>query len=77
MPTLACTDSSTDLGRIIESENLGWWCESSDANKFLELVNSICSKKAQIEIYGKNARQYLLDNYTTEQTYQTIISHFQ
>ncbi len=77
MPTLACTDSSTDLGRIIESENLGWWCESTDANKFLELANSICSKKAQIEIYGRNSRRYLLGNYTAEHTYRTIISHFQ
>ncbi len=76
MPTLACTDSSTDLGRIIESENLGWWCESTDASGFLELANSICSNNEQIEICGRNARRYLLDNYTAEKTYQTIIKHF-
>lgn len=77
MPILACTDSSTDLGRIIKSKSLGWWCESTDANEFLDVVSSIGSKKEQIEVYGRNARQYLLDNYTAEQTYQTIIRHFQ
>lgn len=77
MPTLACTDSNTDLGSIIESENLGWWCESTDANRFLDLVNSICSNKEQIDMFGQNSRRYLLNNYTTEKAYQTIISHFQ
>jgi len=75
MPVLACTDVNTDIGRVIESGNFGWWCESNNENIFHETVNDICMKKNEIEKYGTNARVYLEKNYTVEQSYQIIMKH--
>lgn len=38
LPVLACTDSNTDIGRVIMNNGFGWWCESDDSNRFVELV---------------------------------------
>ena len=41
IPVLACTDSNTDIGKIIEEAGFGSWCESNDVNGFVECVNKI------------------------------------
>jgi glycosyltransferase involved in cell wall biosynthesis len=76
MPTLACTDANTDVGRIIESGSFGWWCESNNQEVFYEKVNYICENKKKLEEFGDNARKYLENNYTSDQTYQIIMKHF-
>lgn len=76
MPTLACTDASTDIGRILEAEDCGWWCESNDDEEFYRKVNNICIDKNRVEKFGSNSRTYLDNNYTSEQTYQIIMDNF-
>lgn len=75
MPVLATTDSNTDIGNIIEEGNFGYWCISNDVEKFNDLVLRLTDNKIQ-EKFGKNARKYLEENYTSQHSYDIIMSHF-
>ena len=70
MPVLACTDPNTDMGKIIEENNFGWWCESNDVKRFAELVNEAAN--ADLAPMGENAWKYLNENYTSEKSYKII-----
>ncbi len=70
MPVLACTDPNTDMGKIITENGFGWWCESNDADKFSELVDS--ALKADLKSMGENGYKYLEENYTVEKAYKII-----
>lgn len=77
MPVLAATDVSTDVGRVIEQGDFGFWCESdsSKVETFNEKLKLLCDKKLR-EHMGSNAREYLLNNYTVEHSYKIIMNHF-
>ena len=70
-PIFACTDKNTDLGNIIEENNLGWWCESKDPNEFNKIINNISVE--DIKNKGINARIFLENNYTTKIGYNIIM----
>ena len=74
LPVLACTDSSTDIGKVIEGGDFGWWCESNDSESFYRTV----FRAINSDLYkmGVNAYDYLLNNYTSKKSYERIISHF-
>lgn len=72
MPVLACTDVNTDIGKVITEGGFGWWCESNSVDDFTAVVDSACN--AALKEMGKKAKDYLLDNYTSEKSYETIIS---
>lgn len=76
MPVLACTDINTDVGRIIEDGEFGWWCESNDEKKFNDIVDDICENRNMILPMGINARNYLERNYTVDKSYKAIMNHF-
>lgn len=74
MPTIAATDTSTDMGKIIENGEFGLWSQSGDIesfNKNLEQFKDIHF----IEKRGRNALIYLNNHYTTEMSYQIIMAH--
>ncbi|MEG1204792.1 MAG: glycosyltransferase family 4 protein [Clostridia bacterium] len=71
MPIIACTDTSTDIGRIIESERFGWWCESKNVINFTKTVDLACEKDWKEK--GINAKKYLMDNYTVEKSYRKMM----
>lgn len=71
MPVLACTDPNTDIGKVIAEGKFGWWCESNDAAAFSDLVKQ--AVQADCKQMGEQARTYLLEHYTCEQGYQTIM----
>lgn len=75
MPVLAATDINTDIGKVIESGNFGYWCESVDVDKFNQLVNKLCDRALRVDL-GKNARYYLENHYTAKHSYEIIINHF-
>ncbi len=71
LPVLACTDPSTDVGRVITRGGFGWWCESNDTDAF-----AICVRKAMdapCEEMGRRAYAYLNENYSAEKAFRTII----
>lgn len=75
-PVIACTDKNTDIGTVIEEAGMGYWCESNDANKVKSLFDDAVAAGLQIDEMGKNAYQYLLNNYTSEKTHKIIMNHF-
>lgn len=72
IPVLACTDSNTDIGKIIEEVGFGSWCESNDVNGFVECVNKIM----QIQSVAEKEWNYLNKYYSTRNGYDIIMKHF-
>lgn len=71
MPVLACTDVNTDVGKVIEEGDFGWWCESREVTAVCALAEEAC--KTDLREKGENAWEYLLAHYTVEQSYQIIM----
>jgi len=76
MPVLAATDVNTDIGKIIENGNFGFWCESRDVKEFNEKLKKLCDVSLQKQM-GANARRYLEENYTARHSYEIIMRHFE
>lgn len=74
MPVLACTDPNTDIGRVIVEGSFGWWCESNDVQAFCEMVQIVLN--ADLRTYGDQGYKYLNENYSSDISYQMIMSHF-
>ena len=72
-PVLAVTDPNTDIGRIIENEKMGYWCESNDAEAFLFFVSKLI---AFSEGMGDNIFKTLEKCYRVEDTYKTIVGRY-
>lgn len=70
LPVLAVTDSTTDIGKVIEDGGFGWWCESNDVRKFQKIVNDI--KTDGLDAYKENAYKVLNERYSTADTYRII-----
>ena len=71
LPVLAATDVHTDIGKVIIDGGFGWWCESNDANKFIELVETAIS--SDISVFGEKGYEYLVKNYSSAESYRTIV----
>ena len=70
LPVLACTDPSTDIGKVIVDGGFGWWCESNDVQAFDKVVSSI--DDSQLKEIGKSSLDYLNSHYTTQQAYKIV-----
>ena len=75
MPVLAATDVNTDIGKVITKNEFGLWCESGDVKTFFELVRHLCQKEHRIRM-GNNARNYLMNYYTSKNSYDIIMKHY-
>lgn len=75
LPVLACTDTATDIGKVITEGGFGWWCESDSAGSFRALVADILSAgtKAGIIKMKENSFGYLEHNYNCRDAYLTIM----
>ncbi len=71
LPVLACTDPNTDIGRIIVEGGFGWWCESDDVEKFVEIVEKIINEN--LRAIGKKGFQYLNKHWNVKEQYFQII----
>ena len=71
LPVLACTDPNTDIGKVLEEGSFGWWIESVDAASFSSFI--VKATHQNLHVLGNNAYKYLLENYSVEQSCQTII----
>lgn len=76
MPVLAATDVNTDIGKVIEKGEIGYWCESNDVKEFNKQVKKLCDKNLRRRM-GKKARRFLVENYTAKHSYEIIIKHFE
>ena len=70
IPILACTDSNTDIGKIIVEEGFGWWCKSDKVKGFCDCIKKILD--ADIELMSDKEYQFLQTMYNVERGYQII-----
>lgn len=71
LPIFACTDPNTDIGKVIVDGGFGWWCESNDTKQFASVIKEIAG--SDTEKMGIKGREYLLQNYTSENCYNIIM----
>lgn len=69
LPVLACTDPNTDIGKVIVDGGFGWWCESDDVEKFVQMIKFIIKEKT---ITSKIVSSFLVEQYSTEKEYEII-----
>lgn len=73
IPTLAVTDTATDVGTVIVNGEFGWWCESNDSDAFVRKVEeAIESNLAKL---GENGFSYLKSHYDVEDSVNGILKH--
>jgi glycosyltransferase involved in cell wall biosynthesis len=75
LPVLAATDTSTDIGKIAEKNNYGFWCENGDLTRFNEFVEKYVKDQSIISKMGNNGFLFLKNNYTVEKSYEIIMNH--
>jgi glycosyltransferase involved in cell wall biosynthesis len=76
MPILAATDINTDLGKIAEKNQYGFWCKNGDINSFNKILDKYTNNKEIIQKMGLNGYNYLINNYTVDISYNVIMKHF-
>ena len=64
LPILACTDKSSDMGKVIENNKLGWSCNSNDPDQFMNIVNDISKK--DLSSYRSTCVSFLRKEYSVE-----------
>ena len=74
LPVLACTDPNTDIGKTVVDGGFGWWCESNDSDGFVNEVEKIVN--ADLTEARDKGYKYLIDHYTVDEAYKTIMRHF-
>lgn len=74
-PIIACTDSNCDTGTIAEANSYGFWCPSNSVEAFTKAVDKMLA--SDIKQMGENGYKFFLENYTVQNTYDTIMKHFQ
>lgn len=74
IPIVAVTDENSDMGSIATENGFGMWVPSNNVDEFTKCVNTILA--SDIKSMGEKGYQYLKQNYTTNNTYNIIMSHF-
>lgn len=72
IPVFAVTDSNTDVGKTIVDGGFGWWCESTDEDRFRDTVILICNEMHLID--KEEEFNYLKKYYSVSTAYTTIVS---
>lgn len=76
MPVIAATDPNTDLGKIMEANNFGFWAQSGDSIKMKELIEQIAKSSVIRDKMGEKGFKFLIENYSVIHSYQIIMNHF-
>lgn len=76
MPVIAATDANTDIGTDAEKNNYGFWAMSDDLEKINQHICNLTNNPELVRKMGENGYTYLLENFTVEKAYQTIMRHF-
>lgn len=75
-PVLMALDCNTDVGTIAEENNYGFWVQSGELEKFNQKLNVLINNEDLRREMGLNGNYYLLNNYTVDDSYNIIMSHF-
>lgn len=72
LPILACVDSITDIGEIVETANCGWACYSNDSITFNRILEKLWYEREGLQKKGMNGYRYFIEHYTTSKTCKVI-----
>lgn len=75
LPVLVASDPVCDMGSLAIENGFGLKCISDDAGAFLEQCRCLSSDVGTAEM-GIRANKYMIDNYTSERSYEIIMEHF-
>ena len=75
LPVLACTDTKTDIGKVIAEGNFGWWCESNDVSAFEKCIEIVLD--SDCSMLGENAKRYLEKEYSVKYGYEIILKSYE
>ncbi len=70
VPVLACTDRSTDIGKVIVEGGFGWWCESNDKENVANIIKQICN--ISLNKYSEHILKYTKKYYDIKVSYRAI-----
>ena len=73
LPVLACTDRSTDIGKVIEGGKFGWWSISDNCEGFVSNVSAAI--KTETGEMSQNALKWLNNYYKASSVYSNL-KHF-
>ncbi len=76
LPIIAATDKNTDLGDIIEENKFGLWSEAGDLPAINDNIVKLSQSPDLRAKMGQNGYDFLINNYTVANSYNTIINHF-
>lgn len=65
-PLLYVGHKNTEIARVINDNNIGWICESSNPEQLAGLIDKICKEKNNFSRIGKMSREVLVNNYSEE-----------
>ena len=73
-PVIIFTDNISDMGRIAEDNNFGFFARSDNVNSFVKAVKKIANNQMLLKKMGLNGYNFMLNNYTTDISYKKIIN---
>ena len=77
IPVFAVTDPNTDIGKIIMEGGFGWWCESNNSEKVVNMIKEIALvNKTKLNEMKSKEWDYLINNYNVQICYQKILDSF-
>lgn len=72
LPVLACTDTASDIGKVIVDGGFGWCCDSKSTENFCSMVIMAC-KDSKIKVLGLKSKQYLIRFYQVKDCYYKML----
>lgn len=76
IPVLLATDLVSDMGKIAEENNFGFWSASGDLESFNMNITRLKTNNHLVERMGELGYQYFIKNFTTVNSYKIIMNHF-
>ena len=65
-PIIAIMEQGTEIGDLVESENLGIRADSMEVDKVIDFIKGISSDKVKLEAVQNNVQKIFLDRYERE-----------
>lgn len=76
MPVLVATDENSDMGKIAEENNFGFYSVHGDLSEFNKQMDKITGNRTLIKEMGENGHRFLMNHYTVSNSYQIVMKHF-
>lgn len=71
LPTLACTDPNSDVGKTLIEGGFGWWCESNSTEAFGKSIEE--SMNADLKAMGEKAFSYVAEVWDVKKQCDDIV----